>query len=229
MQNIFQFIANNFVDVAPILALCIIAVAIVLERFSAVVMTYPLPNVDGFFERVRDLIMADRLAEAIALCDKYPEKPVAQVARTALLRAHQPETLIMDGLEIAVGKATQQIQKRTGFLSAIANVSTLLGLLGTILGLINAFQAVGNATAQERSALLAQGISVAMNATMLGLVVAIPSMIAYSFLMNRSNRLVSETETAAVQILDLIKQRYYSAEIESSPEQKGSLPFRKAG
>ena len=78
-------------------------------------------------------------------------------------------------------------------------------------------------------ALLAQGISVAMNATMLGLAVAIPAMVAFSYLMNRSNRLNSEVETAASQVLDLIKQRYYSAEIESTTQgPQASMPFRKA-
>jgi biopolymer transport protein ExbB len=223
MENIFEFVAGNFLHVAPILIAGVIASAIVLERFRALVLKYPLRNIDGFFDHLRDLLMADRLAEAIAFCDKQGDKPVAHVARVALLRAHQPETLIIDGLEIAIGKAIQKIQKRTAFLSAIANVSTLLGLFGTIVGLIQSFQAVGTATAQARSALLASGISTAMNATMLGLAVAIPSMIAFSYLMNRSNRLVSEVENSGVQILDLIKQRYYSAEMEDSSQ------LRKAG
>ena len=128
------------------------------------------------------------------------------------MRAHQPDEMVEHGLEIAVGEATDRIRARTGFLSTIANVSTLLGLLGTILGLVQSFEAVGNANAQARSALLAAGISTAMNATMIGLGVAIPCMIAYSYLMNRSNRLVSELNRAAVRVLDMLKQRHYSAQ-----------------
>ena len=94
----------------------------------------------------------------------------------------------------------------------LANVATLLGLFGTIAGLVTSFQAIGTSDAQERAELLAIGISQAMYATMLGLGVAIPCMVGFSFLMNKTNKLLSEVETSAVQILDIIKQRYFAAE-----------------
>jgi biopolymer transport protein ExbB len=221
MGNLFEFLRNNFFHVAPILIVGGFAIAIVLERTRALVWAYPMNQQTHFFEKLRDLIMGDRLADAISLCDRYRSKPVAHVVREALLRAHQPEALIEDGLQLAVSEAAQKITKRTQFLSTIANVSTLLGLFGTIIGLIHSFEAVGSATAQERSALLAQGISTAMNATMLGLAVAIPCMLAFSFLMNRTNRLTVEIEQSAIRVLDMIKQRYYAAELEGSQDQKG--------
>jgi biopolymer transport protein ExbB/TolQ len=97
-------------------------------------------------------------------------------------------------------------------LATIANVATLLGLFGTIAGLVQSFEAVGHADAQQKSALLSAGIATAMNATMLGLGVAIPCMIAFSFLMNRSNRLVADLEESSVQITDALKQRFYASE-----------------
>jgi biopolymer transport protein ExbB len=211
-MSLFEFLKGNFFHVAPILVVGAIAAAIILERTWALLYHYPMKHVPQFFDKLRDLVMADKLAEAISLCDRYKTKPVAHVVREALLRAHQPEPLIQDGLEIAVSEASEQIQKRTSYLSSIANVATLLGLLGTIVGLIKSFEAVGSAAAQQRSALLAEGISTAMNATMLGLAVAIPCMIAYSFLINRTNRLNAEVDRSAVRILDLINQRFYSAD-----------------
>ena len=92
-------------------------------------------------------------------------------------------------------------------LSMLANVATLLGLIGTILGLIQSFEAVGSADAQQRSALLAQGISVAMNHTLWGLSIAVPCMVFFSFLMNRTNRLKAELDRAVVRTLDILKQR----------------------
>ena len=173
---------------------------------------YPIRDARGFFEKITDLVLAGKMSEAVAVCDRNAGKPAAQVVKQALLRSHQPDTLIEHGLQLAVGDATQAIQKRTSFLATIANVATLLGLFGTIAGLIQSFEAVGHADAQQKSALLAAGISTAMNATMLGLAVAIPCMIAFSFLMNKSNRLVSEIEHSAIHALDILKQRYYSAE-----------------
>jgi len=211
MGVLLSFIYHNFLHVAPILLAGVFAVVITVDRFYALFILYPLARSDNFFEKIRNLIMTDRVSEAILLCERFRTKPVANVVREGLIRAHQPENLIEHGLQIAVGEAADRIQARTSFLSMIANVSTLLGLLGTILGLIQSFEAVGNANAQERSILLAQGISTAMNATMMGLGVAIPCMVIYSYLMNRSNRLNATVERSAIRTLDLLKQRYYKA------------------
>lgn len=215
MTGFFDFIRTSFWHVMPILLAGAFALAIVVERFRALTRSYPLADSTGFFDKLADLILAGRMGEAQAFCERFPGKPAAQVAKQAVLRAHQPENLIEHGLTLAVGEATLSIQKRTSFLATIANVATLLGLFGTIAGLIHSFEAVGHADPQQKSALLAAGISQAMNATMLGLGVAIPCMVAFSYLMNRSNRLVTEVEHAAVRTLDLLKQRYYQAETES--------------
>lgn len=219
MSNYLEFLSNNFLHIAPILLAGFLGLAIILERVNALIFTYPVRNMQGLIEKLRDLMMSDRLAEALALCEEFKAKPVAGVIKEALLRAHQPEDLIQEGLEIAVSEANSKIQLRTGYLATIANVATLLGLFGTIVGLIHSFEAVGSASAQQRSTLLAAGISTAMNATMMGLAVAIPCMIAFSFLMNRTNRLTSELEQTATRMMDMIKQRYYEAETE--PFKKG--------
>ncbi|MBC7691509.1 MAG: MotA/TolQ/ExbB proton channel family protein [Methylotenera sp.] len=215
MGNFFEFLRTSFWHVMPILVAGTLAVMIILERVRALFKVYPIQNTPAFFEKISDLIMTGKVGEAINHCDKYPAKPAAVVTKQALLRANQPESLIEHGLQLAVGEATQAIQKRTSFLATIANVATLLGLFGTIAGLIQSFEAVGHADAQQKSALLAAGISQAMNATMLGLAVAIPCMVAFSFLMNRTNRLVSEVDQAAIRTLDILKQRYYAAETEA--------------
>ena len=211
-MSIFDFIVNNLAHVAPILIAGAFAIAIILERSRALFKTYPIRDQQGFFNKLTDLLLNGKTAEAVALCDKMSTKPVANVAKQALLRAHQPEELIENGLQLAVHEASASIQKRTTFLATIANVATLLGLLGTIAGLIASFEAVGHADAQQKSALLAAGISTAMNATMLGLGVAIPCMIAFSFLMNRTNKLVGDIDQSAIRVMDILKQRYYHAE-----------------
>lgn len=212
MTGLLDFIRTSFMHVLPILAAAVFALAIISERVRTLFLVYPISNLDGFFERIRELVMAGEIPEAVALCDRYKYKPVALVVKKALLRAHQPESLIESGLEVAVEDEARKIQKRTSFLAMIGNVATLLGLFGTIVGLVNSFKAVGAADAQEKASLLAQGISQAMHATMLGLGVAIPCLVAFSFLMNRSNQLVSEVETAAVRTLDMLKQRFFAAE-----------------
>lgn len=214
MQDLYQFLTGHFWHALPILVAAVLALGITLERTRALFLVYPIRDTKAFFSKLRDYVMADRLAEAIAFCDQHKGKPMAQVVREGLLRAHQPEVVIEDGLSIALSEVGQKIHKRTQFLATIANVATLLGLFGTILGLIGSFKAVGSASAQERSAMLADGISTAMHATMMGLGVAIPCMVAFSYLMNRSNRLTSDMDQAAVRVLDMIRQRFYSADID---------------
>lgn len=212
MPGFFDFLKTNFLHVAPILLAAGFAIAIILERSRALFKIYPIENPREFFDKLTDFVMSGRIAEAISHCDRYSEKPAAQVIKQGLLRAHQPETLIEHGLQIALGEAAQTIQRRTTFLATIANVATLLGLFGTIAGLISSFEAVGHADPQQKATLLAAGISSAMNATMMGLAVAIPCMVAFSFLMNRTNRLLGEVDASAVRTLDILKQRYYAAE-----------------
>jgi len=211
MGKFFAFIVHDFFHAAPILAAGAFGLVIILERTRALLWGYPMDRMDAFFEKIRVMVMADRLADALALCERFRGKPIASVVRAALLRADQPESLIEDGLQIAVGEMQERVGLRTGFLATIANVATLLGLFGTIVGLVQSFEAVGSANASERSALLAAGISTAMNATMLGLGTAIPCMIFYSFLMNRTNRLNGQIERSAVRILEILKHRYFSA------------------
>jgi biopolymer transport protein ExbB/TolQ len=220
MGEIIGFLKDNFLHVAPILLAGAFALAIIAERLTALLVIYPLSNPTGFLDKVRDLVMANRVGEAVTLCEKYKGKPMAKVVKQALLRAHQPESMIEDGLESVVLETHEQIQNRTPYIATIANVSTLLGLFGTIVGLIHSFEAVGSANAQQKAALLAAGISTAMNATMMGLAVAIPSMVAFSFLMNKTNKLTAQVNHTAVKILDIIKQRYYDAEMQASGHQK---------
>lgn len=210
MGNILQFIIHNFSHVAPILGAAAFGLIIIFERVKTILLDYSFPQAEVFLEKIKYLIMADRVSEAVGLCEHLKHKPVVRVALEGLLRADQAEGVIEDGLKIAVGELTEKIGERIYYLSTIANVSTLFGLFGTIIGLVQSFEAVGGANAQERASLLAQGISTAMNATLMGLGVAIPCMIAFSFLTARSNKLISEVDRTAVKVLDLLKQRYYS-------------------
>jgi biopolymer transport protein ExbB/TolQ len=203
-MGFFDFLRDNFLHVAPILAAAFIAVAITVERAQTLFKTYTLNNSEAFFDKVRELVSKGQINEAMALCQQFAGKPSAEIVKVAIQRAHQPEELIMNSIELARNRYAELIQKRTNYLATIANVATLLGLVGTIAGLIESFTAVGHADAQQKAALLANGISTAMNATLLGLGVAVPCMILFSFYVNKANRLVAELESAGLMTLDAI-------------------------
>ena len=223
-MGFLEFIKNNLAHVLPILITALFGIAIAIERTKALYQTLPLSNSEAFFEKISQQVMSDNISDAIQYCDSQVHKPVAKIAKTALSRAHLPEAVIEDGLQIAVSEASQIVLKRTTFLATIANVATLLGLFGTIAGLIQSFEAVGHADAQQKAALLSAGISTAMNATLLGLAVAIPCMIAYSFLVNKSNRFIAEIESSAIRVIDILRQRFYAAEhFEKNSKPRGVL------
>jgi biopolymer transport protein ExbB/TolQ len=223
-MSFFDFITQNLGHVLPILLAGAIGLAIILERFFLLYAIYPPKSVDTFYRNLSQEITHGKLNEAISLCDQQLKAPLCQVVKIGLARAHLPEVVIEDGLRIATHQAQGLVQKRIGYLATIANVSTLLGLFGTILGLIHSFEAVGHADPQQKSALLSAGISTAMNATLTGLGVAIPCMIAYSILVNRSNQLTTEIDDAALKTMDLLKQRFYSVlePSETSASQNGA-------
>ena len=91
MAGLLSFIQESFWHVAPILGAAAIALMIIIERLQALFVRYPMHGFQSFFERIGDLVMSDRLSEAIALCERYKFKPTAIVTKEALLRAHQPD------------------------------------------------------------------------------------------------------------------------------------------
>ncbi len=219
-MSFFQFLIGNFSHVAPNVILGIFAVAIIAERSNALFKRYALKDDQAFLKEVSEALMEKGPEEARKVCSKAGNVPLVAIVDESLKRAHLPEEMIRDGVQIQMGRLAKLIQKRTNFLSTIANVATLIGLFGTIAGLISSFEAVAHADPQQKATLLSAGISTAMNATMLGLGIAIPCMIAYSFLMNRSNKLISDMEDASLVILDSIRARFVGGAVESVQEGK---------
>jgi biopolymer transport protein ExbB/TolQ len=103
-----------------------------------------------------------------------------------------------------------KLERRTGFLSMLANVSTLLGLLGTIVGLIQSFASIANMNGVEKSTTLTQGVALAMNATAYGLIVAIPTLILYGVLVNRTNHLQEDLNQSAFKAFNWLSFNYES-------------------
>jgi biopolymer transport protein ExbB len=109
-------------------------------------------------------------------------------------------------MEESLMEALPRLEKRTPYLAILANVATLLGLLGTIIGLIDAFSAVSNADPAEKGNLLSASISIAMNTTAFGLIAAIPLLLIHALLQTKTTEIVDSLEMAAVKVLNLIRQ-----------------------
>lgn len=135
--------------------------------------------------------------------------PVGRIIGAGIARMHQ--SLRRDDIEYAmeegVMEAVPRLEKRTQYLATLANIATLLGLLGTIIGLIAAFTAVANADPAEKASLLSQSISVAMNTTAFGLISAIPLLLLHALLQTKTTEIVDSLEMAGVKVLNMLSEK----------------------
>ena len=203
MTGILQFIND-----AGFIGWCILLVgagslAIVVERVWVLYFKFGM-NVDEFMTKVQTSVLARKSDDALVVCAQMPTKPLAHAFKTILEKADRDDDAIFQAHDIAMAETVPQFTKRLHYLSMLANVATLMGLLGTIHGLILSFQAVAQADPAQKQALLAQGISVSMYTTALGLAVAIPVMVFYSFLVSRQNTLVEQLTEKCGKLTELL-------------------------
>lgn len=169
----------------------IAAAALVVERARTLYFNYGM-NVSEFTNKIQTLVLGKKNEEAIIACAQLESKPLARAFKVILEKSDRDDETIFQAQDIAMAETVPLYTKRLHYLSMLANVSTLLGLLGTIHGLILSFQAVAQADPAEKQAMLASGIAVSMYTTALGLAVAIPAMVAFSFLTSKQNELLEQ-------------------------------------
>jgi biopolymer transport protein ExbB/TolQ len=191
----------------PIALALAISVALVIER---TVRLFQL-NVDGasFMFEVQKYILANDLDGAIRICNGAGSAALPKVVKAGLQRATREDEQIQNALDAASLEVIPKLERRLNYLALIANISTLLGLLGTINGLIRAFAAIAQADPAQRQAILSAGISEAMNATAFGLVTAIFTMIMHSILTTKANKILEEIDEFGVKLMDLLSARKY--------------------
>jgi Biopolymer transport proteins len=179
------------------------SLVLVAERAKALYFEFGM-NVEEFMSKVQNLVLAKKLDEALLLCAQLEKKPMAAAFKTILEKADRDDDTIFQAHDIAMSENVPKYTKRLHYLSMLANVATLMGLLGTIHGLILSFQAVAAADPAQKQALLAQGISVSMYTTALGLAVAIPAMVFFSFLTSRQNQLMEQLAEKCGKLTELL-------------------------
>ena len=189
------------------IALCaVIGAGVMVERFIFLFFRF---NINGgqFFNQIQKLVMANNIDRAIKLCNAADKAALARVIKAGLTRANKSEADIAAAIEEAMLEVSPAISKRVPMLGAVANLATLLGLLGTIFGMIDAFQAVATVAADQRSQALAKGIAIAMNTTGFGLMVAIPLLAAQIFIANLAKKISDEVDLYAVKLENLLAAR----------------------
>ena len=188
----------------PIAIVLGIGLAISLERFFYLANQTRVNRRD--YDRILPLLKQKRQRELSEVTKKSKSAMARIIAdglnrRTASRRRSDIEYAMEEGLL----EILPNIERRTPYLATFANIATLLGLLGTIIGLIAAFTAVANADPAEKANLLSQSISIAMNTTAFGLMVAIPLLLIHSVLQSKTSAIVESLEIAVVKFLNLME------------------------
>ncbi len=202
-NTIVSFFRDGGLFMYPIAFIFAVGIAVAIERYiflekakkmnkSAFDKVLPLIR-NGEFDKVESYIRDDQAAISRIIAQGLEAKQVSP-------RRETMEHAMQEG----VLETLPRLSKRTGLLAILANVSTLMGLLGTIVGLIAAFTAVANADPADKATLLSQSISVAMNTTAFGLISAIPLLLMHYFLNTKTTEIIDSIEMCAVKFLNAV-------------------------
>ncbi|MFA6355811.1 MAG: MotA/TolQ/ExbB proton channel family protein [Candidatus Omnitrophota bacterium] len=191
----------------PILLCSVAAFAVIAERIMY--LRGIKMNTRKFIGEISFALKRNRADEAIEMCDKSPG-PLPRVLKAGILKYDRQKGEIKEAIQDAALHEIPRIEKNIGILATLAQICPLLGLLGTVLGMVEIFQKV-----QERSAALlpstpsdlAGGIWQALIATAAGLIVAIPSLTAYNYFVNKVNSIIRDMEISATDLVNILSEK----------------------
>ncbi|MEW9796546.1 MotA/TolQ/ExbB proton channel family protein [Alteromonas sp. CYL-A6] len=206
-MQVFEIIVRFFQEggpfMFPISIVLAIGIAISIERY-VFLSSAKRVNKKAFAE-LEPLLSQQKYQQLVKIANQSTA-PITRVigAGIARLQVSPRREDIEYAMEEGLMETIPRLEKRTPYLGTLANISTLLGLLGTIIGLIAAFSAVANADPSEKASLLSQSISVAMNTTAFGLIAAIPLLGFHSLLQTKTTEIVDSMEMAGVKCLNAL-------------------------
>lgn len=211
LQGLKQHFNEGGWGMWPIVGWMLFVIAITIER--AMYLFQSSINKDAFLSNIQKCILAGDVGRAIKLCSSA-NAPLARIVKAGLMKVNRPDAEVQAAMDEAALRELPKIEHRTSYLSLLANLAMLSGLLGTITGLIAAFAAVGGhggggggqttIDPARKAELLAGGISEAMNCTAFGLIVAILGLIFFALLNGKTQSIVDDINEATVQVLNLV-------------------------
>lgn len=203
LDTLLRFFQNGGSFMYPIAIVLVIGLAVVVERWAF--LTHAKHSNRNAFNKILPLLKKQDYKGIIQM-SRSSQAPVNRIigAGIARLQYSQRRDDIELAMEEGVLEAIPRLEKRTAYLATLANIATLLGLLGTIIGLIAAFTAVANADPSEKATLLSQSISVAMNTTAFGLISAIPLLMFHALLQTKTTEIIDSLEMAGVKCLNVL-------------------------
>ncbi len=215
-----DFIVKGGVVLWIIMALSVVALAIIIERL--LYLRRISIDEEKLFLRIKTSLMEGHYSEALSICDQNVS-PFSTLLKVGIENRNQPEYLQRELLKDAASMEAINLERGLTALGTIANVSTLLGLLGTVTGTMEAFGVLGKFGAVSDPAALASGVSEALITTVGGLVVAIPVILVYNYFSSKVNLILTHLETQVNSLVNLVSS--YS---EKENGKDGNKPSKEA-
>lgn len=204
MEQIARFFQEGGVWMYPLVVVSAFALAVSMERFFYYYIHCRI-NAKALLTQITRHVRNGDVERARQICAKT-KTPLSVILESALWHYQQqePDQEIQNAIDEVALRELPRIQRRTHYISLFANIATLLGLLGTIFGLQDAFGALTAADPSQKASVLAKGIAMAMNTTALGLLVAIPCMIVFSIFGAKANTIIEEIDESSVRLLNFL-------------------------
>jgi len=204
--TIVRFFQGGGEMMYPIAVVLVIGVAIAIERY--IVLTYTALQNRALWNSIAPSLQQGDFRKAVQLTAKS-NAAIGQILSYGLARIASAKRRddIEKAMEESLMDIVPKLEKRTHYLATFANLATLLGLLGTVVGLINAFAAVATVNPADKANLLSASISVAMNCTAFGLMTAVPLLVIHAVLQTKTTELIDSLEMASVKFLNAVTER----------------------
>jgi biopolymer transport protein ExbB len=203
MEKIWHFLQDGAPFSYINIAILAFVIAVIAERFVHILTKHQV-NGEEFMAQIRKLVQAGNIDRAIKLCEADATLPLLQVVKSGLTQVNRGEEAVIAQMEERMSEVLPLLEKRIGMLWSLANIATLIGLLGTISGLIKSFAAVAFAEPAQKSALLSRGISEAMYNTALGLGIAVLCMFFHLILHSWTKKIKHDLERTTMRLENLL-------------------------
>jgi biopolymer transport protein ExbB len=188
----------------PIFACSLISVSLILERFFSLRRARAYSK--DLMDNIREILKHNRVAEATSLCEETGG-PLAFILKAGLLKHGRARPEIREAVEDAGLLVIPSLERYLSVLATIANIAPLLGLLGTVVGMTEAFMVIQSHGGSVTPGDLAGGIGTALLTTVWGLIVAIPTLVAYNYFVTAVDTMVWEMEILSSELLDILSER----------------------
>ena len=196
-----DFIDQGGILMWPIMLCSIVGLSVIVERFLS--LHRATIDTREFMDTMRQVVRQNRMQEAIEICDET-DAPVARIMKAGLLKHNRSKEDIRESIEDAGHLEIPRLERYLSALATCANIAPLLGLLGTVSGMIKAFAQIQNKRGQVNPSDLAEGIGNALVTTAAGLTVAIPMLVAYNYFVTRVDNMVIEMEISSSELVELL-------------------------